>query len=457
MTTPPSPPLSRRRLLRATAGSALLALAVGAPASALATSHQDPRASGARDKATYLIASDPGAEALHVYRASDLRRTGSLDGLRVDTHAGTVALPDGRVLLVDEEANVHSVRISAAGRPSVEETVAIPTGTREWEGAAWAAIDPSLRYFGVTSGFEDSPDQTVTIVDTRNFVAHQLPVRVEAVNGQFSEVQVTFGGRPRQVVVAAGGHFQSFPLAEVLAGRVPPASSSAPLGDGNHGPVVSRSGDRHFSTTADGVDGTALPGGRLTSPSSVAYSDTRNVVANYRPRWGADNRTVWGSAGEDTGLTPEQWADTRNVVHVLDTARSRSTLTRLPDGIAGRLALSTRYAVVTTISPEGDVTTLVDSNPRSATYRRVVGTVALRPLAGAPVPGRPAAGAQSRATAITPDGSLAFVTSGGEGRITLIDTRHRAIVRQVTAPTPLSDVHLTVVRRGAPVTDLVAR
>jgi len=408
-------------------------------------------------KGAFLVAADPAAEALHVYRISDLRRTGSLEDIEVDTHAGTVPLPDGRVLLVDEQANVHAVRISAAGRPTVERTVAIPTGGREWAGAAWAAIDPSLRYYGVTSGYEDSGEQTVTVVDTRTFTAHSLPVQVQPVDGEFSEVQVTFGGRPSQVVVAAGGLFQTFPLAEVLAGRTPAATSSAALGAGNHGPLVSRAGDRHFSTTADGVDGAALPGSRLTGATRVPYSTTRDVVANYRPRWAADDRTVWGSASESTGLAPEQWADTRNVVHVLDTAAARSTLTRLPDGLAGRLALSSRYAAVTTLSPEGDVTTLVDADPRSATYRRVVGTVALRPLPRGPVAGRPPAGTQSRATAITADGSYAVVTSGGEGRITLIDTARRAVVREVIAPTTLSGAHLSVVQRGAPVTDLAAR
>jgi hypothetical protein len=447
-------PTTRRQLLGAAAAAAAVALTLGAASPAAAGERVANPAAGA---GTFLVAADPAAEALHVYRVSDLRRTGSLEQIEVDTHAGTVALPDGRVLLVSEDAKVHTVRISAAGRPTVERTVAIPSANREWAGAAWAAIDPSLRYFGVTSGYEDSPDQTVTVVDTHTSTAHQLPVKVDQVDGKYSEVQVTFGGRPGQVVVAAGGQFRTYPLADVLAGRTPTATSSAPLGAGNHGPVVSRSGDRHYSTTADGVDGAALPGSRLTNPTSVPYSATRNVVANHRPRWAADDRTVWGSASEDTGLAPEQWADTRNVAHVLDTSTSRSTLTRLPDGVAGRLALSARYAAVTTLSPEGDVTTLLDADPRSASYRRVVGTVALPALARGPVAGRPTAGTQSRATALTPDGSHAIVTSGGAGRLILIDTARRAVVREVNAPTPLSGAHLTVVQHRSPVTDLVAR
>jgi YVTN family beta-propeller protein len=189
----------------------------------------------------------------------------------------------------------------------------------------------------------------------------------------------------------------------------------------------------------------------------VPYSSVRDVVQNSRPRWAADDRSIWGAVAENTGLKPEQWADTRNAVHVLDTIIGRSTLTRLPDGINGRLALSRRYAAVTTLGADGDVTTLVDADPRSRMYRRVVGTVALPALAGGPVPGRPTAGTQSRVTAITPDGTTVFVTSGGQGRITAIDTATRRVVRSVTAPTKLSGAYATVVRLGEPVTDLVAR
>ncbi|HLL69239.1 MAG TPA: hypothetical protein VK453_26525 [Micromonosporaceae bacterium] len=444
--------LARRRVLAAIGSAVALGLALG-PGGPAAAAPSAPA-----DGNTFLVVADAAAAAAHVLRASDLRRTGSLDDIDIDVHAGTVPLPDGRVILADEHGTVHAVRISRAGRPRVERSAAIPTGGREWAGAAWAAVDPSLRYYGITSAYENSPDQTVTIVDLHTFAVRQLPVTVDKVGDDYTEVQVTFGGRPTQIVTAAGGKFQTFPLADVLASRVPAATSSAPLGAANHGSAVSRHGDRHFSTTADGIDGVALKATELVTPVSVAYSTTRNIVQVYRPRWSADDRTMWGSAAEDTGLAPAQWADQRNHVHVLDTSTASSTLTKLPDGLPGRLALSPRYAAVTTVSPQGDTTTLIDADPRSPTYRRVVGTVALAPLAKAPVEGRPAAGAESRATAIAPDGRIAFVTSGGEGRVTAIDTRTRSVAGTTGVPTSLTGGgHLTVVQLGASVTDLVAR
>lgn len=176
-----------------------IVLAATAPTTATAVADDGPTAAlSAGDRGTFLVAADPEAAALHVFRASTLQRTGSLADLKVDVHAGTVALPDGRLLLVDEKANIDQVRIDATGRPRLERSVAIPTGDRRWEGAAWAAVDPSLRYFGVTSGYSDSPDQTLTVLDTQTFRAFQLPVEVDEVDGGFTEVQVTFGGGDRR-------------------------------------------------------------------------------------------------------------------------------------------------------------------------------------------------------------------------------------------------------------------
>lgn len=111
---------------------------------------------------------------------------------------------------------------------------------------------------------------------------------------------------------------------------------TAPVGPGTHGPVIARSGDAVHSTTADGVDGASISGRVLTNPRSVAYSPTRSIVQNYRPR---------------------------------------SRLVRFPDGVAGRFAISAPYGAVTTIHPDGDALTLLDTRRGSATYGRVVGKV----------------------------------------------------------------------------------
>ncbi|GEM_PF-4483660 len=76
---------------------------------------------------------------------------------------------------------------------------------------------------------------------------------------------------------------------------------------------------------------------------------------------------------EDTDLSSQTWADTRNDVNTIDTATFTFSLLRLPNGSASRLALSIMYAGLVTQHPDGDPLTLIDADPASATYHRIVG------------------------------------------------------------------------------------
>lgn len=99
--------------------------------------------------------------------------------------------------------------------------------------------------------------------------------------------------------------------------------------------------------------------------------------------------------------------------------------------------MSRTLAVFASIHPDGDHANLVDVDPASSGFRQVTGRVPLPKLANGPVPGTPAAGAEGRHSAITPDGRFAFVTQGGEGKIAVIDTRTKTIARMLEIPTPL--------------------
>lgn len=410
--------------------------------------------------AEYLVAADPAAKEVYVYRTADMRRTGQLDDVQLGSHVGTLQLPDGRLLMVDDaHARVLAVSITGMGRPQVVGSAAIPQGDRPWQRAGWAAADPELRYLAVGSDYEGAASQTVTLVDLKTYATHQITVALtQSAAGTYGETQVYLAGRPLQLVVTTGGAFQSFPVAAILAGQSPAATSSAPLGENNHGPVVTRRGDAVLSSTADGFSRAALPGSTLTAPQSASYSSTRNVIQNYRPRLAADNRTVWGAVSEDTGLAATDWADTRNDISITDSTTLRTALVRLPDGNPSRLALSRTYGAVALQHPDGDTVTLVDTDPASITYRRIVGTVALPRLTGGPIAGTPVAGTQTRFITASSNGDRVYASNGGDGSITVIDTAARRAVRTTWTPTALSaGGYLTTVRAGTAVTDLVAR
>jgi hypothetical protein len=156
-----------------------------------------------------------------------MRRTGQLDGVELAAHAGTVLLPDGRLVFVDDaQGQVVVLTVDDRGRPTVRQRIDIP-GDRPWEGALWAAVDPGANYFAVTSGYDESAEQTVTVVDLFDYSVGQLPVTLDRnAAGSFDELHVWLAGQPLQVVVSTGGRFRGYALQEVMAGRTPEASSS---------------------------------------------------------------------------------------------------------------------------------------------------------------------------------------------------------------------------------------
>lgn len=430
-----------------------LTLLLAGPATAAPSDH---RASSGKPN-EYLVVSDPQAEALHVYRAKDNKRTGSLDDIAVSSHGGTMPLPDGRLIVVDDaNARVAAVRINAKGKPKIVNSVKIPG--HDWDGMAWGAADRKLRYFAFSGEGHDG-ESVISVVNLTTFAIHQVEVQGAAdSSGNVPETQVYLAGQPLQLVYTTGGKFHTMPLADVLAGGTPQVTSTAPVGRGTHGPVIARNGSAVFSTTAEGFFGASIAGTTLRSPRNVAYSATRTIPSNPRPRLAADERTVWGAVAENTGLAPADWADTRNHVNLIDTVTFKSRLVRLPDGQNSRLAISDAYAGVSSVHPDGDTLTLLDADRDSKTYGRIVGTVAISSSSDGPVAGKPTSGTQPHFVAFDPDGRRAYVTNGGDGKITVIDTASRRVVKVIDTPTPLNGGgYLVVVKPGAPVHDLISR
>ncbi len=124
-------------------------------------------------------------------------------------------------------------------------------------------------------------------------------------------------------------------------------------------------------------------------------------------------------------------------LHWVDLAAETVKRTPLARGAVGRGGVSPTLAVYASIYPDGDHANLVDVDPASPGFRGVVARIPLQKLANGPVAGQPTAGKEWRYSAVAPDGRLAFVTHGGEGKISVIDARAKAVVRVLETPTPL--------------------
>jgi DNA-binding beta-propeller fold protein YncE len=97
-------------------------------------------------------------------------------------------------------------------------------------------------------------------------------------------------------------------------------------------------------------------------------------------------------------------------------------------------------------------------SPSSPTFQQVVARIPLEKLTNGPVAGQPVTGKETRSVGITPDGQWAFVSHGGDGRVSVIDTAAKRVARTLELPTPMKGGgYLAAVQLGARLVDPSAR
>jgi len=177
---------------------------------------------------------------------------------------------------------------------------------------------------------------------------------------------------------------------------------------------------------------------------------------NARQRLTWNGRHVFGPL--NATVPPAQWANAEVDLHWVDIERQTVARVPLAKGSVGRAGVSSGLAIYASVHPDGDHANLVDIDPASATFRQVTARIALPRLANGPVAGQSSAGRDNRHSAIAPDGRLAFVTQGGEGRVHVIDTAAKAVTRAIETPTPLrGSGFVFVAQPGAVPADFSAR
>lgn len=383
-----------------------------------------------------LVAADPRAEALYVYGVPGLDLLARFDGIAIDTHAGAIALPTGEVLLVDGKGQALLVLDLSGEVPAIADRIAIPA--LEAEGFAWTAVDPTGRYHVTTSHSHDTNLEVVSIVDLETSAVTQL--KVDKGEG---EVGVVIGGEPAQLILHLADRAEVYPLATLLAadpddlldGVIRPVST-VPVGPGGHGNSFADQTGLWIGSTEQGLEIAALDGSLLAEPRVVSWdADGRTGGQNYRQRLTADGSTIFGpilAAPE-----PARWAEGQVDLHWATLADGTALRTPLATGIVSRGGISDGLAAYARIGADGDQLLLIDIDPASAGFRDTVAAIDLEPLTDGPVAGRDPAGTERRHAGISPDSQWAFVTHGGDGRISIIDTAEQRVVGTIETPTAL--------------------
>lgn len=454
----PTLPPSRRSALLALGTTITLALT--APPVVPQAAAQDRPA--AAPTAGHLIVGDIAAAKLYVYGAPELSLVATFDDVAVGAHAGIVALADGRVLVPDDRSKQLVVLRLGQGAPTVERRVPMPIPLPSRY--AWAAADPRGEVFAAANLDSDEAVKLLTLVDLRTYAAKQFRIDVGAAD---AELNLAMGGDPEPVVLLhLAERVDAYRVADlmrpetkinaILDEAIKP-TSTLPLARGGHSDSYSAPTSKWTGSTLRGFEIATLRGGTLAGHRTLSWeADERGGGRNARQRLTHDGRHVFGPL--NASVPPAQWAEAEVDLHWVDLASETTKRVPLARGAVGRGGVSRRLAVYASIHPDGDHANLVDVDPASPSFRQVAARVPLPKLANGPAQGKPTAGTEGRHSAITPDGRLAFVTHGGEGRISVIDTAAKAVVRTIETPTPLRGGGYVVgVQPGAGSADFSAR
>jgi YVTN family beta-propeller protein len=418
-------------------------------------------------KSGWLLVADTVVEVLYVFRIPDMVLTGQLHNVRVGAHMGTIALSDGRIVLVDDRnIQVLVLRINVAGQPAIVGQANIPASV-PWNRAAWGIVDPGMRYFAVSSDSDAGGTQTVTFVDLNDYSVAQIQLTLNKNSaGAYEEVHVYLAGNPLNLFVTAGEEvraygvkdlFQSGGASHITNAGAPASTLKIPTN--SHGPAITHGTQRLYSATADGLAVVDITAAQLSGPRIVKWAGNGITTSqNVRPRPSFDSGFVYGAVIANPAPDANGWADSRNFIHAVDLRTETGRMIPLALGVIGRFSLSTPYALFWNIHPFGDNAYLLDIDPSSSTFQQIVAVVPLAKLSNGPVTGQPVAGAEARTGTITADGRWAFVSHGGDGIISVINTATRRVSRTVNVPTPLSaGGYIVAVQPGTPLIDMHAR
>lgn len=387
----------------------------------------------------HLLVADPQAEVLHVYALPSLELLTTFEEVKLGEHAGLLPLPDGRVLFVDERAG-ELVALGFAGEPEIvgRAPVGLP--------ASHIAVDQEVSAAAVGS---DEEGKTLTLVDLETFGSTSV-----GIDG--SDPGLALGGDPLTLFHRhPAGRLEAYRIDALRGGDTEPADSVT-IGEAGHGEAISHTLERVYVATDAGLESVSFAGGDLAPGATLPYTAS-----------GREGGRAYFVRMTDTHLLSylrimegddQPWQDWGNDIFVADLAAETAERIPLGPGLVYRFALSEPYALFFNVHPEGDAAYLFDVDPASETFHEVVAEIGLAPLTNAPQPDASPWEAESRRAALTPDGRWGFVSHGGDGLISVIDTEARAVARTLSVPTPLSGGgYLLAVGSEMPLTDTIGR
>ena len=396
-----------------------------------------------------LVVSDPSEKRLFVYAVPSFQLIADIRDVAVADHPGFLPLPDGRLLFVDAEGNqLRVARIGGVATPGIERSIPLMGSP------AHIAVDPegSHAMVSASSGNDDGRGFLSLITLADGNVVH-VPIAT-------GEPGVALIGNPPSVIHRndTPPRFELHDREALRAGSVTPRAV-APIGDGPHGEVIAHTRGLVASATATGVS-VASVGAQGFGPVTTIPYDVDGITGGraFYARLSGDGRYLYSYLRDDAGGTAK-WSAFRNDLYVVDLETKTAKRMPVGNGLVYRLGVCPRLAAFTQYAPGGDFLYVLDADASSPTLHDVIARVPLAPMSKAPGPDGDVWDSDAfRITALSSDCAHAFVTHGGDGKISVIDTKSATVTRVLDVPTPLAHGgYLVSMRAGAALIDTIGR
>lgn len=452
-----------------------------------------PGISRTEDKGQLIVA-DSSAEKLYVYTIPDFHLEATFDNLRAANEPGFLSLQGKRVLFInesgssghthehDDEGEEEEIEHEEEEEDAENELIMLhmrlqgepriigraPIGKAE---ANHLAIHPNHTYAAVGSG------NTLTLVDLRWWSATRYE-SVASLELASEETGVAIGDNPSTVYVRriatdfSSGALDAYAIKDLLLGKNSP-TSEVPLDSSPHGEILTHRFNRFCSATDQGFECAEVIDGSVARSATVPYrlvTDSTQSERAWTAALSQDQRFLYSNIER----YPEGdflWSQVENDAYIADLQTNE--VVRLPLGpgwvTLGSYAVAEPHVALYAVThPTGDTAYLIDANPQSPTFRQLLATIPLAPLRNNPnTPERDpfSPGFQTRRVALTPDGRWGFVSHGGDGFVSVIDTTTKTVVQTLTLPTLLGDEEalfhgggrLIAVQPGSTLGDTISR
>lgn len=395
------------------------------------------------DGEAHLLVGDAEAKTLTVYSATDHSIIEVLEGVVVNSHAGTIPLADGSVLLVDDEIG-RLMHIEVHG-DHLHTHEALITGT-----VAHISVESDhAHYCAVGTSGDDEFQLHLVNLESWDVTSVALPESAEI---GLMMTHDNFFHRNSNL-----NQVEAYSLEDLAAGNVE-MLSSVPIGTFGHGEAINEVTGELFMLTDDGVDVVYWEDPDLTYGQTFGWPESDPASRGFFCRLINEGNQLL-TYTSDRSAPETEWTTWKNRVVIYDVANGEPAVTELPDGYTFRYGLADDAAIFTIIGGEGDQVIAIDIDAESETFGKAISHIDLPAMTAGAAAGEPFYElAAYRAHAVLPDASLAFVTRGGDGMIEVIDPMHGEIVETIEHASLLTGGGtLAVFGTAVPFSDTIGR